>query len=90
MRGSSPRFAQRRKNLCVIRASRSDVIAEGPFESDVVLEHSGDSAAPRVEIELAKVGSVNFDSARLGVVESAEQLREGGLARAVLADNGER
>ena len=49
-----------------------------------------DALAPRVEVELAQIDAVDFDRAFLRVVEPAQQLRERGLARAVLADDRER
>ena len=66
------------------------VVAQGQLEADEVLEHRGDPAAPAVEVEVAEVDAVDLDGAGLGVVEAAEQLGQRGLARAVLADDGQR
>jgi hypothetical protein len=60
------------------------------LEADEVLEHGGDATAPVVDGELAQIDAVDLDAARLRVVEAAQQLGEGGLARAVLADDGQR
>ena len=46
--------------------------------------------SPGGEIELAQIDAVDLDRARLRVVQPAQQLGERRLARAVLADDGER
>ena len=69
---------------------RRHVLPEGQLEPDEVLEHGGDPAPPRFQVEVPQVGAVDLDGARLRVVQPAQQLGEGGLARPVLADDGER
>src|SRR6202042_1687850 len=59
------------------------------FQADKVLEHSRDARAPGCEIELPQVDAVDGDGARLRIVQAAQQLGDGGLAGAVLADNGQ-
>src|SRR6185436_13429312 len=69
---------------------RRDVVAQWQLEADEVLEDRGDAAPPRVEVEIAQVDSIDLDRSGLRIVEPAQQLGERGLARAVLADDGER
>ncbi len=51
------------------------------------LEDCGHAAAPLREVDVAQVDPVDLDRAGVGVVEATEQLGEGGLAGAVLADH---
>ena len=76
--------------IVVRRARGRHVVAQRQFEADEVLEDGGDARAPGREVELAKVDAVDFDGAGLRVVQAAQQLRERGLAGAVLPDDGER
>ena len=55
-----------------------------------ILEDRSNSAPPIDELEAAQVDSVYRDGAADRVIEAAEQLREGGLASAVLADDCQR
>ncbi len=80
---------ERRVNLVVRGARGRNVVAQGKLEACEVLEHRGDSRAPRVDLELSYVDPIHFDRARLRVVESTQQLCQRRLAGAVLPDNGE-
>ena len=84
------RLAQRFFDRGVGRAARRDVDAQRSLVAHEVLEHRGDARAPLVEVELPQVDAVDLDAARLRVVEAAQQLCEGGLARAVHADDRQR
>ena len=83
-------LGQRRADVVVGRAARGDVVAQRQLEADEVLEDGGDPRAPGVEVEVAQVDAVDLDRAGLRVVEPAEQLGQGGLAGAVLADDRQR
>src|SRR4051794_25325376 len=65
------------------------VVAQGGLVPDEVLEDGGDAAAPVGEVEVAEVGAVDLDGAAGRVVEAAQEVGEGGLAGAVLPDDGE-
>ena len=74
----------------VRRAGRRHIVAQGQLEADEILKYGGDAGTPGGEIELAKVDAVDFDGSRLRIVQAAQELGEGRLARAVLSDDGER
>ncbi len=67
-----------------------DILAQGQLEADKVLEDRGDSAPPTARLKAAQVNSVNLDRPVVGVIETAEQLGERGLAGAVLTDDRQR
>src|SRR5439155_17929484 len=59
-------------------------------EADEVLEDGRHARAPAGEVDVAQVDAVDFDGAAARVVQAAQQLGQRGLARPVLADDGER
>ena len=81
---------ERSEHRRVRRPGGRDVVAQRQLEAGEVLEHGGDPRPPRAEVELAHVNAVGLDRARLGVIQAAQQLRERGLARAILPHDGKR
>src|SRR4029077_4874982 len=67
-----------------------DVVAQRALEADEVLEHGGDPRTPGRGVQLAEIDPVDLDGALLRVVEPAQELGRPRLARAVLADHGQR
>ncbi len=71
-----------------IGAGEADVVAHPPGEQERLLGHHAELRAQRVQRDPAQVAAVDADRAVVGVVEAADQLGDGGLARAGLADEG--
>src|SRR5207244_808240 len=67
-----------------------DVVAQRQLEPREILKDRGHAIAPGANRELAEVDAVDFDRARLRIVQAAQQLGERRLAGAVLPDDGER
>ena len=88
MRGAGLR--QRRRNGIAGRTGRRDVVAQRKLEADEVLEDRGDARPPRLDVELAQVGAIDFDCTLLRIVQTAEQLGDRRLAGAVLSDDRQR
>src|SRR5207244_10541053 len=59
-------------------------------EPNKILENGSDPAPPCRHIEFAQVHPIDLDGAVLRVVETAQKFRKSGLARAILANDGER
>src|SRR5262249_17766919 len=75
----------------VVRSSpRRHVVAHRQLEADEVLKNWSHGRPPGGEVELANIHAVDFDGARLGIVQAAKELCDGRLAGAILADNGKR
>src|SRR5262245_38729757 len=70
--------------LRIGRSRRRHVVAQRELETREVLEDGRQPGAPRTQVELAQIDTVELDRAGLRIVEAAEQLREGRLARPVL------
>ena len=68
----------------------ADVLADRQLVGGVVLEHHRELAAQFRRVVLPDVDAVDQDLAFVRVVESAEELDDGRLARAVAADEGDR
>ena len=81
---------QRLLDRLVGRTGGRNVVAQRQLEPDEVLKHRRDALAPCVDVELAQIDAIDLDRAFIGIVEPAQQLRERGLARAILADDRER
>ena len=69
--------------LALVGAHR-DVVAGGERPAGVVLRDDGGAQAQLVGADLAQVGVVPADGAAVGLVETGEDLGQGGLAGAVL------
>ena len=72
------------------RARGRNVVAQRKFEADEILKDRREARAPATKSKLAHVDAVHFDRSGLRIVEAAQQFGERRLARAVLADDGER
>src|SRR5438552_8413544 len=80
---------QRSPDDLVGRSCRRHVVSQGKLEVDEVLEHRGDLRAPAVDVQVAQVYAVDLDGAAGRLVEPAQELGQRGLARSVLAHDGE-
>ncbi len=66
-----------------------DVGADGVGEEERILGHQSDGGAQRVVGQLAHVVAADADGAAVGVVEAGQEERDGGLAGAGGADDGD-
>ena len=64
-----------------------DIVAHRQLKADELLKDGGHATAPRVERQPAPADAVDLDGARLGVVQSTQELRQRRLAGSVAADN---
>ena len=87
-RSSAP--ARRHPTCGPSRLPRRHVLAQRELVAHEVLEDGCDARPPDGQIEVAQIHAVHADRARCRVVQPAQQLDECRLARAVLADDGER
>src|SRR6266540_2366183 len=71
------------------RAPEPDVLRGGELIADEVLEHGADPVAQLARVHVAQVHAAVADRALRRVVEPEQQLHEGGLPGAVLADEPE-
>ena len=83
-------FVERLLDHVIRSAGGRNVVAQRQLEANEILEHRRQPRAPRLEIELAQIDAIDLDGAFLRVVQPAQQLRQRGFARAILADDGER
>src|SRR2546430_7020678 len=75
-------FSSRRRHTRFDCDWSSDVCSSDlQLEADEVLKDGGETRAPRLQLERAEVDAVYFDGAVLRVVQPAQQLRDGSLAR---------
>ncbi len=73
-----------------VRAAEPDVVRDRALEQEVLLGDHDDLGPEHGVGQLPQVNPVQGDPARAGVVEPAEQPRDRRLARAGLADHGDR
>ena len=73
-----------------VRAAEPDVVRDRPLEQEVLLGDHDDLGPEHGIGQLPEVHPVQGDPAGAGVVEPAEQPRDRRLARAGLADQGDR
>src|SRR5437867_798423 len=71
-------------------APGSHVIAQRQLEAHEVLKHGGQARAPPVQLQGAEVHAVHLYGAILRIIQPAQELGDGSLPGAVLADDGER
>ena len=71
-----------------LRVGEGNVVLHRALEEEGVLGHDADLAAQGVKLHLGDIGVVDQDATRQGVIEARQQLGEGGLAGAGLADDG--
>ena len=69
-------------------AAPAHIFPQGSGEAGIVLHDHGNARSQIVQTQGAKVLAVPENLARAGVVEAAQQLGQGGLARAVFSDQG--
>src|SRR6185312_7991145 len=69
-----PGFRQRGANHIVGRAAGRNVFTKRKLEADEILEHGSQAGAPGIDIKVAQGHAVDLDSARLRIVEPAQQL----------------
>src|SRR3984957_15399578 len=69
--------------------ARTDIFADHHLVASEVLEDDADAPAQRGLIPLLQIEPIQEDSSPGGLVQAGEQLDQGGLARAVLPDQGE-
>ena len=69
-----------------VRLAVEQVLAHGAVEQEGVLQHHGHVAAQRVQRDLPQIMAVQSDPPLNGIVETAEQIGDAGLARAAGAD----
>ena len=67
----------------------ADVFADAGGKDDRFLGDDADLPAQRIEGSAAEVDAVDQDASLGGIVKAREQGEEGGLARAVAADDGD-
>ena len=72
-----------------VQPSVADVLHDRAGEQVGVLEHHGDVLAQGIAPDAAYVHAVDGDAAGFDVVEAVQQVRDGGLARAGGADEGD-
>ena len=89
-RSAAPAFDSASRMIASGGSGRRHVVGERQLEACEVLEDGGDPRAPRLDVQLAQVDAVRLDGAFLRLVQPAQQLGQGRLAGAVLADDGQR
>ena len=67
-------------------AADGDVVAGGEIVAHEILEDDTHVGAQLFDVVFAKIAAVEQDAAFVGVVQPGQQLHQGGLAGAVLAD----
>ena len=66
-----------------------DILRDGHIENGELLEYGGKEAVVFLPVELPHIDAVEQNPALGGVQQAAQQLDQGGLARAVEAHNGQ-
>src|SRR5438445_615849 len=69
-----------------VEAAVADVLADGVAEEDRLLRHDGDLLAQGTHRDLADVSTIDAHAAGNRVVETADEVHEGGLPRSRWAD----
>ena len=82
--------AQRIRSSSIRSSSRRMLRADGAGEQEDVLEHQADRPAQRREIPLPHVDAVDRHPAGVDVVEAQQQVGQGALAGAGVADDRQR
>src|SRR5690606_963482 len=72
-----------------IDAADRDVLGRTQVVAHEILEDHADVVAQFVEVVVAKIPAIEQDAALIRAVQPREELDHGGLARAMLADQGE-
>ena len=62
-----------------IRSAEQDVVTDRSVEEEYVLEYTGDILSEKVELQVADVVTTDANGPRLNIVESRDEVRNGGL-----------